>query len=189
MKPEDGRTAPAPGSGKPGRYADGLEHHGSDIHFRAIFEQAAVGIARANLDGTLALFNDKYSQITGYSAEELRRLRYHDITHPDDLAPQAELMGRLLAGEMRSFDLEKRYLRKDGRPIWVYLAVSLLSDGLGEPLGTLAVVRDVNARIEAQQRLRESDARLKLALDHSPVVVSSQDAGSATPGSTTPPSA
>ncbi|MDQ3910594.1 MAG: PAS domain S-box protein, partial [Actinomycetota bacterium] len=94
------------------------ELRASEERFRATFEQAAVGIAQTAPDGSWLRVNDKLCDIVGYTREELLRKSFQDVTHPDDLSENVEHVRRLLAGEVESFSMEKRYIRKDGSAIW-----------------------------------------------------------------------
>ena len=93
----------------------------SEQRFRSTFEQAAVGIVHAAPDGRFILFNQRFCSITGYTQEELLTLTFRDITHPDDLGIDNAYVRQLLAGEIATFSMEKRYIRRDGSIVWVNL--------------------------------------------------------------------
>ena len=131
--------------------------------FRAIFENAAVGISEVALDGRWLHVNDRLCEIVGYPREELLRLTFHELTHSDDLAGDLERTERLLAGEITSFSMEKRYRREDGSIVWVLLAVSLLRDDAGQPLRFISVVEDISARKEAEEEQRRLEAAAEAA--------------------------
>lgn len=97
------------------------------------FEQAPVGIARVGTDGRWLLVNQRLCQIVGYPKDELTRLTASAITHPDDLDAEHECLHRLLAGEIRTCSMNKRYIRRDGSPTWVHLTSSLVREASGEP--------------------------------------------------------
>src|SRR5574337_430614 len=86
----------------------------SEERYRATFDRAPIGIAHVGLDGRWLRVNDAACALTGYSREELAKLTFSDITHPDDLAPNWGRAARALAGEVDSYEMEKRYVRKDG---------------------------------------------------------------------------
>jgi PAS domain S-box-containing protein len=98
----------------------------SEQRFRATFEQAAVGMAQASLDGKLLLVNQKLCDLLGRSAEKLQTMRFHEFTHPEDLQKELDYLDQLLAGEINSYTIEKRYIRPDGEPVWANLMVSVL---------------------------------------------------------------
>jgi PAS domain S-box-containing protein len=95
----------------------------SEERFRGTFEQAAVGIAHVGTDGHWLRVNRRLCDIVGYEKEELLGLTFQDLTHPDDLETDLEGARRLLAGEIETYSREKRYFRKDGSIVWIYLTV------------------------------------------------------------------
>lgn len=131
--------------------------------FRATFEQAAVGIAHVAPDGQWLRVNEKLCDIVAYPREELLRLNFQRITHPDDLGMDEALVRRVLAGEIDSYDLDKRYIRKDGSEVWTHLTVALVRDALRAPEYFIAVVEDITVRKTAEAALLEREARLRQA--------------------------
>jgi diguanylate cyclase (GGDEF)-like protein/PAS domain S-box-containing protein len=125
----------------------------SEQRFRALFDQTAVGIALNDLDGRWILANERLCQLYGYPREELLRLRFQDISHPDDLAVDLARLERMLAGEMQSYAIEKRMARVDGSVTWVEVTVSLVRDAAGQPQFTTAVVQDITERKRAEAAL------------------------------------
>ncbi|WOD36989.1 PAS domain S-box protein [Nodosilinea sp. E11] len=140
----------------------------SEARFRSTFEQSALGIVEASLDGQMMQVNQKFCQMIGYPMAELRGKTYRDITHPDDIGDDDANVQRLLSGEVTSFEMEKRYLRADGSLLWVILAGSLVRDGLGQPQYLLGVVNDISDRKRAEQAFQESRNMLQLVLDTIP---------------------
>ncbi|MGE4451298.1 bifunctional diguanylate cyclase/phosphodiesterase [Castellaniella sp.] len=144
----------------------------SEERFRAVFNQAAVGVSVTDVKtGRLVRVNQKYCDILGYERDELLRLDFRQLTHPDDLAPDLEQMRRVQAGEIREFRLEKRVLRKSGEPIWVDLTVSPIWQPGEAPDYHVAVIQDIDERRRMQDALRERERRLRSILDHLPVGV------------------
>jgi len=135
------------------RTEEALRH--SEERFRAIFEQAAVGIAQVSADGRYLRLNQRFCDITGYSQDEMLACSFETITHPDDLAANLESVRRALAGEFETFSLEMRYIRKDRSPVWVNLTVSLVREPVGEPDYFIVVAEDISARKEAEAQLME----------------------------------
>ena len=121
--------------------------------FRATFEQAAVGMAQATVEGKFLLVNQKLCQILGYSRQELVEKRFPEITWAGDLASEQELVRQLLAGEIENFSLEKRYIRNDGELVWANLTVSLLREQNGTQF-LMGVVEDIRERKQAEESLR-----------------------------------
>src|SRR5262249_27525562 len=104
-----------------------------EARFRAIFENAAVGIARVAPDGRWMEVNQRLCDIVGYDREDLMTKTYADITYPDDLEQDEREMRRMLAGEIDAYVMEKRYYRKNGSVVWVNLTVSLMRNADGAP--------------------------------------------------------
>ncbi|MEG4395228.1 PAS domain S-box protein [Microcoleus sp. BROC3] len=121
--------------------------------FRATFEQAAVGMAQATVEGKFLLVNQKLCEILGYSRQELVEKRFQEITWPEDLASEQVLLRQLLAGEIENYSLEKRYVRKDGELVWANLTVSLLREQDGTQF-LMGVVEDIRERKQAEESLR-----------------------------------
>jgi len=129
----------------------------SEEQFRATFEQAAVGIAHANLQGQFIRVNQKLCDIVGYNHKELIKLTFQELTYPDDLKADLEHVRRLLAGKIQTFSMEKRYIRKDKQLVWVNLTVSLVRKPSGEPKYFIAVIEDITLRKQAADALLESE--------------------------------
>ena len=121
--------------------------------FRDTFEQAAVGMAQASVDGKLLLVNQKLCEIVGYSRQELMAKKFQDITLGEDLGNELELLGQLLARKIDNYCIEKRYVCKDGELVWVNLTVSLLQEQNGTQL-LMGVVEDIRERKQAEESLR-----------------------------------
>jgi len=105
----------------------------SEERFRLTFDQAAVGIAHVSPDGQLLRINHKFCDIVGYSPEELLAGKFQNITYPDDLEKDLAHVTRMLAGEIQSYLMEKRYVRRDGSLVWVNLTDSLVRHSSGDP--------------------------------------------------------
>jgi len=127
----------------------------SELLFRATFEQAAVGIVNVATDGAFLRVNQHFCDIVGYSEAELLTMKFQQVTHPDDLASDLENLGRLLAGEIETFSMAKRYVRKDQAIVWVSLTVSLLRDEGGQPEFVIGAVRDITDEKRTEQIMRE----------------------------------
>src|ERR1700722_3709657 len=128
----------------------------SEQRFRGTFENAAVGIGHRHLDGRFLRVNQKFCNILGYARDELLQLTGPGITHPDDLAAGGDLAEALVRGELPGFTLEKRYLRRDGSPVWVDLSVSLQRDGGGKPDYFIGIVQDISNRKRLEEELRQA---------------------------------
>ncbi|HXH70929.1 MAG TPA: PAS domain S-box protein [Pyrinomonadaceae bacterium] len=138
----------------------------SEERFRAMFEQANVGIVQLFTDGRLLAPNPGFCKIIGYDEAEARHLTVRDITHPDDYEREAELTRQLVAGEILSFSIEKRYIRKDGSIIWGNMTGTLVRQTKGdEPHYALSIVEDISERKAAEEAVRESKERLQLLIE------------------------
>ena len=134
----------------------------SEQRLRAMFAQAAVGIAISELDGRLAETNRKFREILGYDEGELQGVSAYQISHPDDVAMTRANVARLVAGEIPDYSYEKRYLRKDGRTVCTLTSVALLRDPQGRPRQFIGVIEDITALKETQEALREESRILEL---------------------------
>ncbi|WP_291995011.1 PAS domain S-box protein [Candidatus Accumulibacter sp. ACC003] len=149
--------------------------HDSEESFRATFEQAAVGIAQVAPDGSWLEVNQRLCDIVGYSREEMLQLSFQDITHPDDLAADLQLVGEALAATRQTYTLEKRYLHKSGAIVWVRLTVALLRGEDRAAKYFIAVIEDVTDRKLTEAALGESDERLRMFIDHAPAALAMFD--------------
>jgi PAS domain S-box-containing protein len=148
--------------------------------FRAIYEQAPTGIAILDsISGQFTQINRRYCDIVGYSEEEILDLTFQDITHPDDLQADLDQMQQLLAGQIGSFQIEKRYIRKNGAIIWVNLTCVPLWLEATDPRQHMAMVQDITYRKKAEKAIQESEERFRLLSEAIPQQVwSAQPSGS-----------
>lgn len=121
-------------------------HREAERQFEAAFSKAAIGMGLVAIDGRWLRANPALCELTGYTERELRGLTFTEITHPDDLEANLEGDERLLRGEASDYQLEKRYIRKDGEPVWVLLSVSLDRDEDGGPTHYIVQVHDISLR-------------------------------------------
>ena len=128
----------------------------SDKRFRAIFDAAAIGIVQCATDGRVVESNPAVERMFGYSHAELRGMHFRDFTHPDDLAGDLELFAEMVAGKRDYYQIEIRYLRKDGGTGWARLTVSLVRGPDGNPEFVIGMVEDITEQKQAEQQLREA---------------------------------
>jgi two-component system cell cycle sensor histidine kinase/response regulator CckA len=133
----------------------------SEARFRAVFDQAAVGISLVGADGRFLAVNQRLCDLLGTARNDLLQLTFMEITHPDELQEDVEQSGKLLAGQIDSYSLEKRYLRHDGTPVWVSLTSSAVRGGDVQPLYRVNVVQDITERKRAEEQLRQSEERFR----------------------------
>jgi diguanylate cyclase (GGDEF)-like protein/PAS domain S-box-containing protein len=140
----------------------------SEARFRAIFEQAAVGIAEVGLDSRWLRVNPRLCELTGYTEPELLARTVREITHPDDLSNHIAQIQSLLAGEIDHYRIEKRYRTKNGGSVWALLTVSLIRSRDRAPVCFIAVIQDISHRKQVEAALRESEERYRYAVELSP---------------------
>ena len=139
----------------------------SEERFRSVFDHAGVGMHLAGPDYKYLKTNKAFCEMTGYAEEELLARDFRTITHPDDIEPNLTLSKKLLAGEIDSFHMEKRYVRKDGGILWGDLTVSAVRDGSGKLIYIIAVIQDITERKQSHEKL----LTLSRAVENSPASV------------------
>ncbi|MCA9261722.1 MAG: PAS domain S-box protein, partial [Planctomycetales bacterium] len=139
--------------------------HESEERLRKVFENAATGISIADWDGRIINANPAFQAIVGYTEAELRQLQFGALVHPDDRRENVRLVRSLQAGERNFFDIENRYMRKDGETAWVHKYVSALRADDGAPSHLIALVTDVSARRRSQEALQASEERMRAILN------------------------
>ncbi|TBW30133.1 PAS domain S-box protein [Gramella sp. KN1008] len=144
----------------------------SELRFRTIFNQAAIGMVRVNSKtGIFQETNQKFQELIGYSEEELKLMHYLNISHQDDIEENLKLMRKLKNNEIREYSLKKRLKQKKGEYIWVGLHVSALWKEDQEPTSHVAIVEDISARVKAKQELVENEKRFRSLVDNSNEVI------------------
>jgi PAS domain S-box-containing protein len=144
----------------------------SEERFRAMFEEAPIGIAWGPLEASedrigsaagssLYTRNRAYTEMLGYTEDELASLHFTEYTHPDDLPKVLQLYGELIAGERERYEVTMRYLGKDGRVIWAQVVEAALQDEHGNSRLGLTMVQDITERRLADEALRKSEAELR----------------------------
>jgi PAS domain S-box-containing protein len=131
--------------------------------FRVIFENAATGIARIDRYGHFIMVNDKVAEITGYTKEELLQKTFQEITHPDDLEPDLKQAEAIYKGEISSYSMEKRYIRKDGSTVWIKLTGSAVFDESGNFEMFVGIIDDISGKKKTEEALRKSLQEYKIA--------------------------
>ncbi len=134
----------------------------SELQFRSIFEQAAVGIAYVDENDHIKSTNKRFCDILGYEQGELVDLTYKDISYSEDIVPTAEYLERLKARKISSYSYEKRYFRKDRSIVWVNVTVSLLNINDVDKYH-IVIIEDIMARKQAEEALLKAEAHLAVA--------------------------
>ncbi|MGH6993406.1 MAG: PAS domain S-box protein [Caulobacteraceae bacterium] len=157
----------------------------SEARFRAIIDQVAAGLAETDLEGRIILANPRFCEMVGRTEAELLSLTAQEITHPEDRPGHAELFSSLVATGS-DYVIEKRYLRKDGTPVWVRNSVCAIGDGEGGVTHAVAVSIDITERKQAQEQqallLREMNHRVKNLFAITSGLVSLSARSALTPG-------
>jgi diguanylate cyclase (GGDEF)-like protein/PAS domain S-box-containing protein len=125
----------------------------SEVKFRAVFTEAAIGIGVGDLEGNITDANPALQQMFGYTREEFSRLNISTMVHPDDAASMWKIYGELVDGERDHVRMEKRFFRSDGTEIWTELTLSLVRDEAGAPAYHVALINDVSERRRLQTTL------------------------------------
>ncbi|HEU4496796.1 MAG TPA: PAS domain S-box protein [Flavobacterium sp.] len=148
----------------------------SELKFKAIFEQPAVGIIHADAaSGKLLEINSRYSKMLGYSIEELLSKSIEDITHPDDLPEIRSRLNKLKAGQARSFTMKKRYISKSGAAIWVNITTSPLWQEGEKPTSHISIIEDITLQKESDEAIKNSESRFKSLFDDFHIVLWEED--------------
>jgi PAS domain S-box-containing protein len=140
----------------------GEELQNSDAAFRAMFELCGAGMIQADTpDLRLTRVNQKFCEMTGYSAAELLATTYLELTHPHDRAGAMRELARVLRGKADSWATEKRCLRKDGTAFWVSVNGAVLRDDAGRATRIMAMICDITGRRQTEQTLRGQAAKIR----------------------------
>lgn len=135
----------------------------SELRFRSALEHAPIGMAIVSLEGRWIAANNAACEMLGYTRDELTSLTFQDVTHPDDLALDLGYAARLLHGEIRSYQIEKRYIRKDGRIVPALLTGTVVRDDAGNSIHFIAQMLDISERKRSEEELKILTNRLALA--------------------------
>jgi len=133
-----------------------LDLRESEERFRGAFEFAAIGMALVAPDGRWLRVNHSLCKIVGYSAEELLNSNFQSITVDEDLDTDVDQMRQMLAGHLSNYDMEKRYIHKDGHTVWALLSVSLVRGAAGEALYFVSQIQDISERKRLERALRNA---------------------------------
>ena len=132
-----------------------------DALFQNAFEFAAIGMALVSPEGKWLRVNHSVCEITGYTEAELLERTFQDITHPEDLDADLANVGKMLAGDIKTYQMEKRYLHKNGSIVSVLLSVSLVRNKSGEPLFFISQIQDITRQKKSEQKLAKAAAEIK----------------------------
>jgi two-component system, cell cycle sensor histidine kinase and response regulator CckA len=139
----------------------------SEERFRSAFEHTNVAMVMTDLAHRFIRVNAAFARLFGYSEHELLQKSMLDITHPDDIADSVARRAHLIAGDATYFQMEKRYLHKDGSLIWGLANVALVRDAHGEPVQYVGQVQDITERKRAEEALQLSETRYRSVIEGS----------------------
>lgn len=140
----------------------------SEERFRRIFQESALGMVLVSPEFYFLIANDAFCKMLGYSEPELQRKTFQDVTHPEDRAVGRELVNGVLSGKGESFQLEKRYLHKDGTMIWGSVHSSLIRDKQNHPLYFVTQIQNINDRKIMEEALHDSEKKFATAFQTAP---------------------
>ncbi len=143
----------------------------SEARFRSYFEMSLTGIAITSVDKHWIEVNDRLCEIMGRTRREFQDITWADMTHPDDLAADEHQFDKILKGEIESYYMDKRFIRKDGEVVWASLAVGCVRKESGAVDIILAIVQDISDRKRAEEALRVSEERYRLIAENSSDVI------------------
>ncbi|MBV9339740.1 MAG: PAS domain S-box protein, partial [Acidobacteria bacterium] len=149
----------------------------SEQRFSLAFEHAAIGMALVASDGRWLKVNRALCALLGYSSDELLSKAFQDVTHPDDLEADLEFVRQMLAGEIPTYQMEKRYLHKEGHIVWALLSVSLVRDESGRDLYFIAQIQNITQRKHAEEALRTSAERFRTVIETANDAIITADIG------------
>jgi len=150
-----------------------------DDRLETIFELAPVGIGIVDLEGRTTMTNEVLRRSLGYSPEEFAAMSFAAFTHPDDVQANLDWFTRLVEGEIDRFEMEKRFIRKDGGTLWVDLTVSLVRDVSGKPDYAIGMTQDITDRKRLESDLRATEKLYRLLVERVPAVVYVAEPGAA----------
>lgn len=147
----------------------------SEESFRGNFENAAVGMAIISPRGQWLKVNQKICEIVGYSEKELLKLTFQDITHPDDLHTDQDLLNEVIEGKRSHYEMEKRYFHKEGHLVYIILAVSAVKDTEGKILYFISQIIDISKRKKQEEELIYQKNLLSSFYNLSPIGIALND--------------
>lgn len=142
------------------------ELYQSEAQFKQAFEHSLVGMALISPTGKWKRVNRSLCQMLGYTAHEMKSLSVQDLTHPDDLKGSQTILEDLALGKIEEVKYEKRYLHKDGSPIWVVIAATMLYDSVGKALHYVSQIEDITKRKEIENDLVLSEKKYRTIFEN-----------------------
>ena len=135
----------------------------SEEKFRLAFYNSPIGMSLCNMDGSIIQTNPVYCRMLGYTETELKQVTFKDVTHPEDLEKQMPYYEKCVQGEIDNYQLDKRYIKKDGEIIWVDMTVAITKDKAGQPRHALIMVKDITEVRMAEENRQRLESQLRQA--------------------------
>ena len=139
----------------------------NELRFRAIYENSPVPIFMVGLDGKFLSVNSASEKMLGYSQKELQKLAFADITHPDEVKRDVGKIKELISGKISTYNVEKRYIRKDEQIVYVSIYVTLIRDASKKPLYFLTIAEDITNHHEYLAKIRQSEIKYSTLVENS----------------------
>lgn len=147
----------------------------SEESFQRLFEHNPAGTVIADFEGLIQVCNRAFAAVLGYDPGELRGLSFLELIFPEDRAENLQWLQRLWSGDINAFDMEGRYRRKDGRPVWVKKYVSSLPDVSGRVTRVMVVITDLTGRRAAEDALKQREEQMRRFVAEAPVAIAMFD--------------
>jgi PAS domain S-box-containing protein len=138
-----------------------------DALFGSLFEQGAAGVGIVSLEGRFLRANPALCRITGYTEAELQQKTFLELTYPDDVEITANNRDALVSGDVKSRTYEKRYIHKNGTPVWVQVVGCVIRDAGGKAVCTVAIINDISGLKRTQAALESSEERFRRMVEMS----------------------
>jgi PAS domain S-box-containing protein len=147
----------------------------SETLFKTTFENSSVAMTITSLNGELLRVNHAFCDLTGYSEQELKGMQFLQFTHPHDLEKNLEGFEKLKRGELKTFRMEKRYFRRNGKIIWVDMSAVIVEDEAGKANYIVTNIQDINERKEAEQNIKESERKYRELINNARSLIIKMD--------------
>jgi diguanylate cyclase (GGDEF)-like protein/PAS domain S-box-containing protein len=144
--------------------------------FRSVFSQAAIGMAIIDRGGRIIYVNEALCRMSGFEEHELCRMHFTETLHPEDRELRLEIFERIIAGEIGSFINERRMLRRDGKTVWIRTSVTVPCESPG-PRQVVVFIEDITERKQAEEALRASEERSRIAAENGSDLIYEWDFG------------
>ena len=148
----------------------------NEMKFKSIYDQATIGFIIVDAKtGNFIQANNKFCDMLGYSFDDIKGKHFTDLTHPDDVANNILNFKKLEEGVIKEYSVEKRYITKSGKLIWVNLSISPLWQSNKKPCTNIGFIKDITSKKEAQTLIEKSETRFRSIFENSPLPLWEED--------------